>query len=95
MARRRRRATIDACAVWWIDAVGSQVESYPPEPMVTLGFGVHDADSYIVLAAEAHADGERRSFTTIPKSLIKEIHFIRRIPVPKWVQEWRVKTGHA
>jgi hypothetical protein len=70
-------------------------ESYPPEPMVTLGFAVEDAENHIVIAAEAHADGERRGFTTIPKSLVQEIHFIRRIPVPEWVQEWREKTGHA
>jgi hypothetical protein len=86
----RRRKTLSLWGLWYVDpAFHSDNRHVEPCPIFISGFPVSETDEFVTIANEAHADGEHRDFTTIPKAVIKDLKEIKRIPVPDWVSQWR------
>ena len=89
----KSRKSIALYAIWYIDpAFNSDDRHVEPCPILICGFPVKAEDDYVTIAGEAHADGLHRDFTTIPKAVIKEMKKIRVMPIPQWVQDWRIRA---
>ena len=95
---KKKPEYITVCAIEWVDATSSILDTpeNEPTPMLSFGFLLEDTPHKIKIAAEVWADGGSRHILSFPKQrsgMNPKIHKVGRIRVPASVQRYRKIAG--
>jgi len=84
MKMKRPVQKYDMVEVWWDDPTGlkdgwiQKLEEIKPAMVLSVGFLVHESDTYYVIAQDSDPEGNHNGRTQLPKTAVKKMKVLRK-----------------